>query len=71
MSGCFTRNNHHVKKSSFTKSLVSVSSYDGDRLSRNSTEEEKLIIQTKSMQLGYEKEALKAYQQWMNAVQGI
>ncbi|MFJ7647176.1 hypothetical protein ACIQ1H_06490 [Lysinibacillus sp. NPDC097279] len=45
--------------------------YDGDRLNRNSTEEEKLIIQTKSMHLGYEKEALKAYQQWMNAEQGI
>jgi len=43
------------------------------RLNRNSTEEEKLIIQTmlKSIQLGYEKEALKAYQQWMNAEQGI
>jgi len=25
----------------------------------------------KSMQLGYKKEALKAYQQWMNAEQGI
>jgi len=25
----------------------------------------------KSIQLGYEKEALKAYQQWMNAEQGI
>jgi len=25
----------------------------------------------KSMQLGYEKEVLKAYQQWMNAEQGI
>lgn len=47
--------------------------YAGDRLNRNSTEEEKLIIQTmlKSMQLGYEKEALKAYEQWMNAEQGI
>jgi len=38
--------------------------YAGDRLNRNSTEEETLIIQTmlKSMQLGYEKEALKAYE---------
>ncbi|MCL1695247.1 MULTISPECIES: GntR family transcriptional regulator [unclassified Lysinibacillus] len=45
--------------------------YDGDRLNRNSTEEEKIIIQTmlKSMQLGYEKEALKAYEQWMRIVQ--
>ncbi|EAZ85490.1 hypothetical protein BB14905_14875 [Bacillus sp. B14905] len=25
----------------------------------------------KSMQLGYEKEAFKAYEQWMNAEQGI
>ena len=47
--------------------------YTGDRFNRNSTEEEELIIQTrlKSMQLGYEKEVLKAYQQWMNAEQGI
>ncbi|WP_249659836.1 hypothetical protein [Lysinibacillus fusiformis] len=38
--------------------------YAGDRLNRNSTEEAKLIIQTMltSMQLGYEKEALKAYE---------
>ncbi|MEY9978760.1 hypothetical protein ABH968_003720 [Lysinibacillus sp. RC79] len=50
-----------------------LAAYDGDRLNRNSTEEEKLIIQTmlKSMQLGYEKEALKAYEQWMNTEQGI
>ncbi len=43
--------------------------YGDDRLNRNSTEEAKLIIQTMltSMQLGYEKEALKAYEQWMNA----
>jgi len=47
--------------------------YAGDRLNRNSTEEEKLIIQTmlKSMQLCYEKEALIAYEQWINAEQGI
>lgn len=47
-----------------------LAAYDGDRLNRNSTEDEKLIIQTllKSMQLGYEKEALKAYEQWMNTV---
>lgn len=47
--------------------------YGDDRLNRNSTEEAKLIIQTMltSMQLGYEKEAFKAYQQWMNAEQGI
>jgi len=50
-----------------------LAAYDGDRLNRNSTEEEKLIIQTmlKSMQLGYEKEALKAYEQWMNTEQSI
>lgn len=47
--------------------------YDGDRLNRNSTKVAKLIIQTmlKSMQLGYEKEVLKAYEQWMNAEQFI
>ncbi|MFJ7950297.1 FadR/GntR family transcriptional regulator [Lysinibacillus sp. NPDC096418] len=41
--------------------------YDGDRLNRLSTEKEKLIIQTmlKSMQLGFEKEALQAYEKWM------
>lgn len=41
--------------------------YDGDRLNRLSTAEEKLIIQTmlKSMQLGFEKEALQAYEKWM------
>ncbi|KOS67651.1 GntR family transcriptional regulator [Lysinibacillus contaminans] len=44
--------------------------YDGDRLNRLSMEEEKLIIQTmlKSMQLGYEKEALQAYEKWMETV---
>lgn len=44
--------------------------YDGDRLNRNSTEEEKHFIQTmlKSMQLGYEKEALQAYEKWMETV---
>lgn len=49
-----------------------LAAYDGDRLNRNSTEDEKLIIQTmlKSMQLGYE-EALKAYEQWMSTVQSI
>ncbi len=48
-----------------------LAAYDGDRLNRNSTEDEKIIIQTmlKSMQLGYEKEALKAYEQWMSTVQ--
>lgn len=47
--------------------------YTGDRFNRNSTEEEELIIQTRliSMQHGSEKEVLKAYQQWMNAEQGI
>ncbi|WP_409370408.1 FadR/GntR family transcriptional regulator [Lysinibacillus sp. 38-6] len=44
-----------------------LTAYDGDRLNRNSTEDEKLILQTmlKSMQLGYEREALRAYEQWM------
>lgn len=41
--------------------------YDGDRLNRLSKEWEKIHIQTilKSMQLGYEKEALQAYKKWM------
>ncbi|MFJ7665645.1 FadR/GntR family transcriptional regulator [Lysinibacillus sp. NPDC097195] len=44
-----------------------LTAYDGDRLNRNSTEDEKLILQTmlKSMQLGYEREALRSYEQWM------
>lgn len=44
--------------------------YDGDRLNRLSNEGEKLFIQTilKSMQLGYEKEALQAYEKWMETV---
>lgn len=44
--------------------------YDGDRLNRPSIEREKLIIQTflKSMQLGYEQEALQAYEEWMETV---
>ncbi len=48
-----------------------LAAYDGDRLNRNSTEDEKLILQTmlKSMQLGYEKEALLAYEQWMGTGQ--
>lgn len=48
-----------------------LAAYDGDRLNRNSTEDEKLILQTmlKSMQLGYEKEALRAYEQWMGTGQ--
>ncbi|QDP99751.1 FadR family transcriptional regulator [Lysinibacillus fusiformis] len=47
-----------------------LAAYDGDRLNRNSTETEKIIIQTmlKSMQLGFEKEALQAYEQWMGTV---
>lgn len=48
-----------------------LAAYDGDRLNRNSTEDEKLILQMmlKSMQLGYEKEALLAYEQWMGTGQ--
>ncbi len=48
-----------------------LAAYDGDRLNRNSTKDEKLILQTmlKSMQLGYEKEALLAYEQWMGTGQ--
>ena len=44
--------------------------YDGDRLNRLSNEGEKLFIQTilKSMQLGYEKEALLSYEKWMKTV---
>ncbi|MEG0381468.1 MAG: GntR family transcriptional regulator, partial [Kurthia sp.] len=44
--------------------------YDGDRLNRLSKEGEKLIMQTilKSMQLGFEKEALQAYEKWMETV---
>ncbi|MFF2796581.1 hypothetical protein [Lysinibacillus xylanilyticus] len=54
MSGCFTRNSHHVRNRFLLKVWFQLAVYAGDRLNRNSTEEEKLIIQTilKSMQLG-------------------
>ncbi|MGE7024451.1 hypothetical protein [Solibacillus cecembensis] len=57
-----TRNNHHVRNRFSLKVWFQLAVYAGDRLNRYSTEEEKLIIQTmlKSMQLDYEKEALKA-----------
>ncbi|GLC88306.1 FadR/GntR family transcriptional regulator [Lysinibacillus piscis] len=44
-----------------------LAAYDGDRLNRQSTEDEKIMIQTllKSLELGYQQEALKAYGQWM------
>jgi len=63
LSGCFTRNNHHVRNRFLLKVWFQSAVYASDRLNRNSTEEEKLIIQTmlKLMQLGYEKEVLKAY----------
>ncbi|MGE7915360.1 FadR/GntR family transcriptional regulator [Lysinibacillus xylanilyticus] len=50
-----------------------LAAYDGERVNQSSTEEEKIIIQTmlKSMQLGYEKEALQAYKQWMKTLQSM
>ncbi|MEG0259143.1 MAG: GntR family transcriptional regulator [Lysinibacillus sp.] len=45
--------------------------YDGAFLSRESTEDGKIHIQTmlKSMQLGYEREALQAYKQWLETLE--